>query len=127
MSPRSLRVCNKPGCPNLVSFGDHYCDEHKRKMVIKKKYPRRYNTNPIYDKDWREIRNRYLANHRICEKCKLRPSVEVHHIKPIQDGGERLNDANLMALCKPCHSKVTLKSTRGFGSSTRFKRVKVPD
>jgi len=33
------------------------------------------------------------------------PMEEVHHIKPLAEGGTH-DDSNLMALCKSCHSKI---------------------
>jgi DNA polymerase-1 len=35
------------------------------------------------------------------------PAQEVHHIKPLADGGTH-DERNLMALCTPCHSGITL-------------------
>lgn len=46
----------------------------------------------------------------LCEMClknhKTTPATEVHHIRPLSRGGTHDED-NLMALCKPCHSKIT--------------------
>ena len=38
----------------------------------------------------------------------LTPAQEVHHILPLSRGGTH-EDANLMALCKPCHSEITAR------------------
>ena len=42
------------------------------------------------------------------ERGKLTPAQEVHHILPLSRGGSH-DDANLMALCKPCHSEITAR------------------
>jgi 5-methylcytosine-specific restriction protein A len=38
----------------------------------------------------------------------LTRAEEVHHIKPLAQGGTH-DDENLMALCKPCHSRSLSK------------------
>ena len=60
-------------------------------------------------KRWVMFRRRVLAEEAyICEDCKQsfidNPDVmEVHHRKPLSEGGERFRRSNLMAICKPCH------------------------
>ena len=48
----------------------------------------------------------------LCEMCekeeRLTPVAEVHHILPLSHGGTH-DKANLMSLCKPCHSRQTAK------------------
>ena len=41
-----------------------------------------------------------LKNH------KTTAATEVHHIRPLSRGGTH-DEENLMALCKPCRSKIT--------------------
>ena len=64
-----------------------------------------------YDRRWRRVRAIYLSRHPLCERCKqhgwLRPAVDVHHIKPIADGGDVYDLGNLEALCRTCHSQET--------------------
>ena len=36
------------------------------------------------------------------------PTEEIHHIVPLSHGGTHAED-NLMALCKPCHSRITVE------------------
>lgn len=66
---------------------------------------------------WREIRNAYLLEHPLCERCKAQGFIVsarcVHHIVPVESGKtmaemERLayNPANLKALCLKCHSEI---------------------
>jgi 5-methylcytosine-specific restriction endonuclease McrA len=37
----------------------------------------------------------------------VRPADMVDHIKELSDGGELLNDENLMSMCWACHAKKT--------------------
>ena len=64
-----------------------------------------------YDRRWKRLRRWFLIRHSLCEECKrngvLTVATEVDHIKPLSQGGERLDPANLQALCKPCHSRKT--------------------
>jgi 5-methylcytosine-specific restriction protein A len=75
-------------------------------------YGRTYDSSERYGKNWRPIRDRYIAQHPLCEDCLqygLRPpgrSEEVHHIKPLSKGGTNAA-SNLRALCKSCHSRHT--------------------
>lgn len=64
---------------------------------------------------WRKLRNTYLKQHPVCEKClekgKITPAEDVHHIRsPFRNGevnyGLLLDDKNLMSLCKTCHGEI---------------------
>jgi 5-methylcytosine-specific restriction enzyme A len=57
-----------------------------------------------YDSDWSKLRKQFLRQHPICAKCG-RPAYIAHHIVPIDEGGKRLDDDNLMAMCRNCHEK----------------------
>jgi 5-methylcytosine-specific restriction endonuclease McrA len=46
----------------------------------------------------------FLNDSPLCFDCG-RGATLVHHIKPISDGGERLDFDNMMSLCVPCHGK----------------------
>lgn len=103
--------CSHPGCPKLTY--DRYCKEHKS-LVNKNynKYQRDPNSNKRYGRAWKRIRDRYVKANPLCVKClengRLTPVEEVHHIKPLAEGGS--NDfSNLMSLCKSCHSSITAK------------------
>ena len=83
---------------------DKRYDAYERSPVVKKRYGRA----------WKRIRDRYIGKHPLCEMClknhKTTPATEVHHIRPLSRGGTHDED-NLMALCKPCHSKITAEMT----------------
>ena len=42
-----------------------------------------------------------------CVKCGRAGRLEVDHIRPIKNGGERYSMANLQTLCRTCHFKKT--------------------
>lgn len=105
---RPRHPCSYPGCPNLTD--EQYCEKH-RTMARRKydKYERCPNVNKKYGRAWKRIRDRYVSEHPLCERCKaegrLTPVDEVHHILPISKGGTH-DKSNLMALCKSCHNKI---------------------
>lgn len=65
-----------------------------------------------YGRAWKRIRDKYVSEHPLCEMClklgKITPTVEVHHILPINEGGDHKR-SNLMALCKECHNKIHIE------------------
>jgi len=77
------------------------------------RYGRDSDTNKRYGRAWKKIRARFLSQHPLCEQCekagRLTPAEEVHHILPLADGGTN-EESNLMALCKSCHSKITVEN-----------------
>lgn len=107
MPSKPKRPCSFPGCPNLSN--EQFCEKH-RKVAIKQynKYERSPDSNKKYGRAWKRIRDRYASEHPLCEEClktgKLTPVEEVHHIKPISQGGTHARD-NLMSLCQSCHTK----------------------
>lgn len=40
---------------------------------------------------------------RRCERCGAGGKLQVHHVKPLAQGGPPFDLDNLMALCPPCH------------------------
>lgn len=55
---------------------------------------------------WKRVRLYKLRKNQRCEQCCDNPSEEVHHCN-----GNAFDNrpSNLMALCRPCHSRMTLK------------------
>ncbi len=111
MPTKPKRPCSYPGCPRLTN--GRFCEEHAKLEARRyEKYDRDPATRKRYGRAWKRIRERYIAAHPLCEKCrergKLTPAQEVHHILPLSRGGTH-EDTNLMALCKPCHSEITAR------------------
>mgnify|MGYP001469300381 CR=1 FL=1 len=70
-----------------------------------------------YDSRWGKVRKLKLRADPLCEECNkghvLTRAVMVHHIVPIEDGGEPLDWGNLMSLCTTCHDKKHSKGSIG--------------
>ena len=112
MPYKPKRPCSYPGCSRLTD--GRYCEEHRQ--IAERhynKYQRDPDTNQRYGRAWRRIRTCYIQAHPLCEQCekegRLTPAEEVHHILPLADGGTH-DAGNLMALCKSCHSSITIGS-----------------
>lgn len=58
-----------------------------------------------YGRAWKRIRDKYVKAHPNCAICGAE-TEEVHHIKPLSQGGSLNDRSNLMALCRRCHLKV---------------------
>lgn len=65
-----------------------------------------------YDRDWREFRRWYAGQVApVCVRCnRAEESALMHldHIKPLSQGGERLDPDNAQWLCRECHSRKTM-------------------
>ena len=101
------KPCAYPGCPATIREG-RYCPTHKTKAGREyNKYQRSPDHNKIYGRRWRKIRELYISKHPLCEHCleagRYVPVDEVHHIRPVDDGGTHAED-NLVSLCKSCHT-----------------------
>ena len=59
-----------------------------------------------YDATWRKVRRLHLARYPACTFCP-HPATIVDHIKPLNDGGERLDPDNLRSVCRNCHAILT--------------------
>jgi len=60
-----------------------------------------------YDSSWKKVRKLKLNRDPLCEQCAkdgvTKAANVVHHIKPLGEGGKRLDENNLMSLCRNCH------------------------
>lgn len=98
--------------------GRRDCEAHRRKDNERPTAWRRG-----YDADWRQLREQVLADTPLCEHCcpnRIEPATEVHHVLPVRTQPEyRLTRVlpdgrkQLIALCKPCHSKITIGEQHG--------------
>lgn len=111
--PRPCKICRK-----LTTNKNGFCDEHKsvgEEQV--KRWQAQYDlrrgspSRRGYDATWVKVRKTYLMQHPLCEQCekegRITPAREVHHIIALQDGGNRLDESNFMAVCHACHQKFT--------------------
>jgi len=115
MATRPQRPCRHSGCDQLTR--ERYCEAHaKQHNTESNAY---YNSQRAssaergYDNDWDKFRLLFLKERPLCVDCltkgRTRAAKEVHHIIRLRDGGERLNAMNCMGLCKPCHSRRSIR------------------
>ena len=53
---------------------------------------------------WPRVRREHLARQPECQACGRAKTLEVHHIRPLHEGGQELDPSNLITLCAdPCH------------------------
>lgn len=116
MARRAGRPCGVPGCPGLVHDpSKRLCPEHDREHMRRQSQERRAaGTHADYGPRWLAISARYLRMHPTCAHCG-RPSELVHHVVERADGGSDA-DENLLALCRPCHSRLHAKGRGGWGA-----------
>lgn len=73
-----------------------------------------------YGRDWQALRLSHLAQHPLCVPCSAAglttEATEVDHATPHRGDRDLLMDpGNLTSMCKPCHSKKTVREDGGFG------------
>ena len=104
--PKRLRVpCAEPGCPAITDGGR--CPKHQKPAPPRPRFRDR-----AYGPDWPRIRRQVLAEQPYCA-CGAR-ATQVDHMIPLRQGGT--NDrANLVAMCRRCHSRKTAKSGERWG------------
>ena len=130
MSVRPPTPCAHVGCRELCR--DRYCPKHQREEACRYESQQRdKELKALYDRpEWRRLRRRYIAAHPLCEDCeaagRLTPAREVHHRKPVVQGGGFLDEANLRALCKPCHSRQTAREGGRWGTPAERPRTFKP-
>lgn len=111
MPRKAKKPCRYKNCPRLTESSSGYCLEHEKVQVRHYDKYNRLEHNERYGYKWRKIRAKFLSAHPLCEQClrqgRYTAATEVHHITPLSDGGTN-DERNLMALCKACHSRITL-------------------
>jgi 5-methylcytosine-specific restriction protein A len=117
---KPARPCKHNGCPSLTNDPTRYCAEHKRQAQQEQDRERGTAAERGYTYQWSKVRKMYLNEFPLCNDCeqvgKVTSATEVHHIKPIGEGGNNERD-NLMSLCHVCHSRRTAKE-QGFARPT---------
>lgn len=107
MPSKAKKPCRYPGCPNLTD--QTYCEAHRKTAQAEyNRHTRDPESNKMYGRSWRKVRDAYVKIHPICEDCeregRIVPVYEVHHLIPKKRGGTDDFD-NLISLCKSCHQK----------------------
>ena len=112
MPKRLPKPCAYPGCPELTE--GRYCEKHAREDDR----ARGTATQRGYDERWRKARTFYLKRHPLCVGCvdegRITPATVVDHIIPHKGNKELFwDESNWQALCASCHSRKTMKETKG--------------
>ena len=101
--------CCYPGCPELTN--GRYCEKHKTMAVQEyNRYGRDENSKRFYNSPaWRRLSRLQLKREPLCEEClkaeRVTAAEIADHIKPIREGGARLDTENLQSLCRACHNR----------------------
>jgi len=128
------KQCQEPGCPgdaerkycpphiekhraqNITDFGASRNRNHKRNTTPERQRQidkrRGSASSRGYGSEWRRTRKDYLEMHPWC-MCG-NTATEVHHKRDKRAGGSD-HYSNLQAMCKPCHSRLTLMNTNSRG------------
>ena len=120
--PRRPRTpCKQNGCPNLVTYGNKYCDDHKTNHSL----DARTTKAKGYNSRWNKARIRYLKLNPLCVYCqrngRLIKATVVDHITPHRGDQELFwNQSNWQALCKSCHDRKTKTTDRYVEYTYRF-------
>jgi len=105
MPTKPRKPCKEPLCSGLTRT--RYCDKHSDLEARDKRVWDTQRGNSVdrgYDWTWGKARAMFMRRNPLCFDCKGIAAL-VHHIKPISEGGERLDFENMMSLCVPCHGK----------------------
>jgi 5-methylcytosine-specific restriction protein A len=107
------KICNFPGCNNLIEQSERYCSLHKKEPAPAFSSAIRFNEELYHTTQWRKLRTKILKEQPYCFKCGISGSeskLEVHHIIPPR-GNEELffDESNLVSVCPVCHKILTAK------------------
>lgn len=101
------RVCNVPGCGEVVANNNGKCAHHR--MKARKAADKR--TGRIRGSRWTALRRQVLRDQPFCHdgrSCAHKAtSVEVDHITPLSLGGHPTSRDNLQGICRACHEQKT--------------------
>jgi len=109
MSPfKPARQCRNRQCPGTTTDPSGYCEKCKPKFA-RQRYQEWDKNRPSarqrgYTTTWDKARVLQLRMHPLCSCGKM--AVLVHHIKPIDEGGELLDQDNLESMCRDCHERL---------------------
>lgn len=110
---------HKPDNIHCIRCGDKIPETRRAKGERKQRYcsERCSKWSDEVIRDWTKIRAKILRRDEYtCQRCRAKETrrkipwhndkvfpLEVHHIKPISDGGSEFDEANCITLCHDCH------------------------
>lgn len=113
--PSRVRVCNHPGCGELVENSNGKCKKHKREA--QKAADKR--TGRVRGSRWSAIRRQVLREQPFCRDMRVcdgkATSVEVDHVQPLAFGGHPTSRDNLQGICRDCHDAKTRDEQKRLG------------
>ena len=101
------KPCRAYGC-RYYQVRHGYCEAHQHLYVPRYKRDNRLPASQRgYGTAWNTFAWFYKHKHPLCAKCghAIGQRGVVHHIIPLEDGGDKYDEANLMPLCRQCHEK----------------------
>jgi 5-methylcytosine-specific restriction protein A len=103
-----VKICNYPGCNNLIQPSEKYCANHKNEPASPFSSAIRYNEELYQTARWRSLRKKILKEQSHCLYCGSTECLQVHHVVPPR-GNEELffNENNLIVVCAACHRIIT--------------------
>ncbi len=109
-----VKPCIAPGCARPAHWRGR-CRVHARRN---NKRVRSVNNSFYASKRWRALRRKKILADSFCEYegCN-RLAEHVHHVQPIEDGGDRYAMSNLQSLCAAHHSAVHAAMKEGEGET----------
>jgi 5-methylcytosine-specific restriction protein A len=108
---KALGPCKDRTCSGRATERG-YCATHAALHPVPKQVDNRPSASQRgYDAQWRRIRAQFLKYFPQCCQCAAK-ATEVDHIKPLASGGSNKWE-NLQPLCKPCHSRKTVRYDGG--------------
>lgn len=122
MPTRPGRTCTAtPGCVGIVRNGR--CGVCGPRRAAQQQYDHQRGSASArgYDRRWQQLRLMILRNSPLCVDClaegRTTLATEVDHITPKRDGGADAEE-NLQPLCKPHHSRKTMREIKRRGKVT---------
>ena len=120
MPSRPKHPCAHPGCPELIPYGEKYCEKHASLHTSEKKDTRAGGSAARgYGWRWQKASKAFLHAHPLCAECerhgKYTRAEVVDHIVPHRGDMKLFWDRdNWQPLCKQCHDKKTAREDRNF-------------
>jgi 5-methylcytosine-specific restriction protein A len=107
------KICNFPGCNELIEPSERYCQRHKKEPAAPFSNAIRFNESLYNTAQWRKLRKKILEEQSNCFKCGISKSeskLEVHHLIPPRGNEEVFFDENnLVSICPVSHKMITSK------------------
>jgi 5-methylcytosine-specific restriction enzyme A len=126
MPSKPAHPCNQPGCGALILEGSK-CEKHKKESAKGYDLYRGSRQSRGYDTTWDKIRlqvlkrDDYLCQHCLKNDGRMVPAEHVDHIVRFTSNADPLRTdlTNLQSLCRPCHSRKTVKEDGGLGHARK--------